>query len=246
MLRICTILTYLLAAVFIASCESRFIEPDPAESGFVYYPLGVNSYWIYDVSSIRHTLIDGIDTNRFQVKEVIKDTFSDIAGNLNYRLELYTKAGDQSEWPSMPDSAWTIRHSNSQLIRTESNIPYVVVLSRVENLKSWNRNAWNTLEPQLNYIVDLNNPLEINGIRFDNTVKVVQSGYMDEGGFVEVDSNRIFYKHNFERFASGIGMVDQVKINIKYAQEDGMPVYPPQVDAGSTEYYKILIDYGKE
>jgi hypothetical protein len=246
MLRICTILRCLLAAVFIASCESRFIEPDPVESGFVYYPLEVNSYWIYDVSSIRHTLIDGIDTSRFQVKEVIKDTFSDIAGNLNYRLELYTRASDQSVWPSMPDSVWTIRQNNSQLVRTESNIPYVVILSRVESMKSWNRNAWNSLEPQINYIVGLGKSLEINGRQFDNTVKVVQSGYMDEGGFVEVDSNRIFYKHSFDRFASDIGMVDQVKIDIKYAQKDGMPVYPPQVDAGSTEYYKILIDYGKE
>lgn len=246
MLRYYTIIVSLLSMVFLISCERSYLEPDPEEDGFQYYPLEIKNYWVYDVTRIEHTMMDGVDTSRFQVKEVVADTFYDISGELNYRLEIYSRPLAGESWPTIPDSVWTVRYNNKQqLVRTENNIPYVVMLSRISNLMSWNRNAWNTLEKEESFITNLPKPMEVNGKNYEKTLKVVQDGYMDQGKLVEADSNIIYYRRQYEHYAYKVGVIDQVDIDIKYAQRNGMPVFPPQVDAGSKEYYKKLVDYGK-
>jgi hypothetical protein len=116
-----------------------------AALGKEYFPLSINKTIVYDVDSVIYdpqpdkTVI--IDTTFWQVREVMKDTFRDLSGILNYRVERYHRRKGAINWDISQVNTMAV--TNQYALRNEQNLRYIK-LPLVFGLKtSWDGNIYN-------------------------------------------------------------------------------------------------------
>ncbi|MES2732917.1 MAG: hypothetical protein V4714_14275, partial [Bacteroidota bacterium] len=118
---ISAIVFVLLGLPIIFTACSKLVEVSPSLVGYDYMPLEIGHYTLYDLTDVNYTLSGGGTpvTKHYQVKEVVRDTFSDLAGQKSFRIERFSrlKAGDSWEL----DSVWTARQTASNVVRVENN-----------------------------------------------------------------------------------------------------------------------------
>ena len=142
---------YLSSLAFLFGCASDENSMNPVFDetlGTEYYPLAVGRYAIYDVEDIRYTVRDGIDTNRYQLRERVADTWSGAGGEIIYSLERYTRDSPENDWQL--DSVWTARKSERAVVVVENNVAYTKLVFPFRDALEWNGNALNS-RPELRY-----------------------------------------------------------------------------------------------
>ncbi len=113
-----------------------------------YYPLTVGRYSVYDVEDIRYTARDGIDTNQYQLRERVADSWPGAGGEIIYSLERYTRNLPENDWQL--DSVWTARKNEQQVVVVENNVAFTKLVFPFSDALEWNGNALNT-RPKLRY-----------------------------------------------------------------------------------------------
>jgi hypothetical protein len=68
-------------------CESENIAPQDTRLGIEYFPLTVGNYSVYWVEDIHYAFGKDPDTSRYQLKEVVADSFPGEGSEIVYRLE---------------------------------------------------------------------------------------------------------------------------------------------------------------
>ncbi|MBL7815333.1 MAG: hypothetical protein JNL70_09990 [Saprospiraceae bacterium] len=99
--------------------------PDLAKE---YYPLQIGKTLIYNIDTILYDPQPGglvkIDTFRWQVKEVFKDTFKDLLGLVTYRIERSERAlGDTRDF--VIKKIFTAALTDNEAVRTEDNLKFI-------------------------------------------------------------------------------------------------------------------------
>ena len=112
-----------LFTLFGLSCTPETtLEPREVDWGYEYYPLQLGLSWTYEVDSVYY-LSDGEvgfrDTVSVRLREVLADTFTDLSGVRQYRLERYIRAGADSTWVFAGVAAMS--RTKRQAIRQEGN-----------------------------------------------------------------------------------------------------------------------------
>jgi len=199
----------LMFMVFICLVQSCTTKKDDLtlDYHYAYYPLTIGHYVTYNVDSIlyRYNNPNYIrDTVKFQLKEVVADTFYDNKNELNYRLELYRRPDTISGWSIW--KVWYVKSTATTLQKIEDDIRFIKLVFPPNENETWNGNLYvptttifDLFKNWTYQYKNLHEPLQLNGFNFDSTVTVNQVD----------DENVIEKKLRKEIYAKGVGLVYQ-------------------------------------
>ena len=185
-----------------------------AALGNDYFPLSINKTIVYDVDSVIYdpqpnkTVI--IDTNYWQIKEVMKDTFTDLTGILNYRVEQYHRRKGAIDWEITQVNTMAV--TDQFALRNEQNLRYIK-LPLVFGLRTtWNGNVYN--DPSVKFIVAGETILPFSKkwtyqiMSFGESEKIGDKTYSDVLTIQAQTPNNLNEKRSIiEKYAKDIGLV---------------------------------------
>ena len=221
----------LIFASAIASCSTNSLEPETVDLGTEFFPLETGQYVDYQVENIQFTLINDPDTNRYQIRELIADTFTDINGDPAFRLERFRRANASAVWQL--DSVWVAKRSLSQAIVVQSNLPLIKLTFPLEEVKPWDGNILNGLDKDLYEITNLNKAFTIDNFNFTKTLKVIQSN----------DSSLVSMDRRNEIYAENVGLIYKDSIVVTFCTES-FDCFT-QIESGRKST-QAVIGYGKQ
>ncbi|MCS6933788.1 MAG: hypothetical protein NZM35_01380 [Chitinophagales bacterium] len=148
-----------------------------------YYPIKPGSYITYQVDSVTYRYIEGglpqRDTVRYQLKEMVSDTFYDNQNDLNYRLEIFKRYSPNEPWAIW--KVWSIKEKGNQIQKDEDELRFIKMVFPLKNGVKWKGNLYipDTGPYRLfrNWEYTYNNahqPHTVGSFTFDSTVTVLQ------------------------------------------------------------------------
>ena len=199
----------------LSSCGKNETETLP-DLAMDYFPLQIGKALIYDIDTIQFDPQPNapvkIDTFRWQVKETFVDTFRDITGQLNYKVE-------RSERPRGSAGSFEVRKiftsalTTNEALRTEDNLKFVKMPRFLNEKTTWDGNVY----------CDQSLIIEVAGERIGLFSKkwnyeVLTIGKPEKVGtkdFTDVitiraqSDTRILTekRYNLEKYAKGVGLV---------------------------------------
>ncbi|RAU83334.1 hypothetical protein [Pontibacter arcticus] len=227
-------------------CKDKNEEVVPMDNGYAYYPLEVGQYRIYSITNTfyRNNIPE---TSRFQMREVVADSFQDQTNTLAYKIVRSIRTNENSDWVN--DSVMVVTKSDSRVILTKDNTKYIKLIFPVNNNVTWIGDAYNThiinedpfpknKEPYT--YSNVGEQFTIEGHTFENTATVVQGK--------PAYNNVVKYDDRKEVYAKGIGRVYRLFNRIVYcndSQGNACP-YNERYKLNGHERHEILIAHGKE
>ena len=154
--------------LFFSSCRKQkdlttapFNEQD-------FYPLAEGSYKIYAVKKDIYTLqADTFKT--YQIKEVMTEPWVDLEGKTSYKLYRYKRNDENASF--VLDSIWNVKKlEKNSVVRTENNVPFLVIDSPFLEGKTWNGNRYNIYAEEFYKIRGLGAAWG----NYSNTITIVQ------------------------------------------------------------------------
>jgi hypothetical protein len=226
-----SLFTFLGLAVLITSC-AKLAEVELGQAGYNYFPLEPGRYTLYDLTDITYSLTAPAVTEHYQIKEVVKESYTDQTGVENYRIERFIrpKAGDA--WAL--DSVWSARRSTTQALRLENNIHFVKLVFPVKEGIKWNGNVFNDRREEEYRLKSVSKPFVLDGQPFGETLTVQQSA----------DSSLVGQDKRLEVYARNIGLIYKEKVVVQYCSASDC-LGQGRIDFGTKRFQKI-IGYGNE
>ena len=121
--------------------------------GKEYYPLQIGKAVTYEVDSIIYDPISNgvvkIDTFKWQVRELLVDTFRDKSNVLNYTIERYLSPRGLQNWKI--ESVLTAALSDNHALRKENNILYIKFPTTFGAKTNWDGNIY--IDPSVKMII---------------------------------------------------------------------------------------------
>jgi hypothetical protein len=193
-----------------------------------YFELKTGKFIEYDVMEITHDENASIqhDTNYYQLKCVIEDTFTDNAGRLAFNYVRYKRTNSTEPWSQSDLWSTTVFNNKAELV--EENQRIVKLVFPVSEFTTWNANQFNT-DVKLNCSYDeLHLERTINGFSFDSTLVVEQ----------ENTRNLIEFKRKYEVYANRVGMVKKYFKDIQISNFDTLNI------KSGKEIFMTLTNFG--
>lgn len=193
-----------------------------------YYELKTGKFIEYDVMEITHDENASIqhDTNYYQLKCVIEDTFTDNAGRLAFNYVRYKRTNSTEAWVQSDLWSTTIFNNKAELV--EENQRIVKLVFPVSEFTTWNANQFNS-DLKLNCSYDeLHKSKVINGFSFDSSLVVEQ----------ENTRNLIEFKRKYEVYANRVGMVKKYYKDLQISNFDTLNI------KSGKEIFMTLTNFG--
>jgi hypothetical protein len=219
-------------AVFFTSCNTDEALLDVMPEGKAFFPLEKGRFVSYNITEKNYFLNEPTQTATYQLKEVIADSYQDLAFGTTYRIERYKRNNGRDNWTLF--NVWTVRQTHQALIKNEDNVPYVKLVFPTELYKKWNSNSFNTLGEDTYEMRDFNKTVTFAGKKYDKTLTVIQQ---NDSTLVGKDKRR-------EIYAEGIGMIYKKYDVVVYCQFDNCRG-KAQIERGNVLEMSIF-DSGKE
>ncbi len=215
-----------VSALFFFGCKKN----EEVDFHTDYYPVKKGKYIIYQVQDIVIDQgVDQYDTTNVFIKAIIGDTFIDNEGRVANRYERWFGPTASGPWTLV--DIWTTIVANNRAELVEENHRKIKLVFAPTEYKTWNANAYNTLNDQDCYYSDLHVPFSIGGYDFDSTVTVLQD---------YTTPNLIEYRNQYERYAKGVGMIQKVYVDETHHNFDTLQVEKAR------KLYMNLVSYGEE
>lgn len=227
------VLSCSIPVMLLLACESKTVDPDYSRTGYDYYPLENGIFRVYQVKEIIYNILSPPDTNYFQLKEIISDSFTDSAGEINYVIQRLKRANDNEDW--QPDSIWSTYRNNFQAVLNKNNILVLkLVFPFMEDIR-WDANSLNTKNQDDYKMTNLFAPYLLGDTNFNSTVTVIQEENLD---------SLIFFDYRLEVYAQNIGLIDKIDSRLKFCQENDC--FGLKIINEGRQYKQTLIAYGVE
>ncbi len=192
-----------LCVFYCTACQKAKFSA-PQNLGLAYYPLQLGSRTIYAVdSTVYSDFNNSITTYHFQIKDSVAQVTTNNEGHNQYRIERYKKSN--TVWEYQKTIARTIVANRAE--EFIDNRRYVRLVFPQTLNSSWNGNLYNDLEEWRHRIINLDEAIEINGLKIDSSLLVEQ---YNENNLIREDSY-------YETYAKHIGLVEK---NVKAVDKD--------------------------
>lgn len=171
----------------------------PVDLGYNYYPTVVGTFVTYQCTEIMHDdAVSLHDTVHYQLKEKITEEFVDLEGRNSLRIERYKRDSSHHQWQI--SDVWYAHRSAQFLEKIEENVKFNRLIFGVREEKEWDGNAPN-INPSWDYTYkNVDQSMNLNGIQFDSTVKIVQRD-------VPVSEIPIVHEYVEHVYARNVGLV---------------------------------------
>lgn len=196
---------------FIAFCSLTWVSctkeknADPVNLYPEFYPLSVGAVTIYDVDSTAYSNFTGGNVNyKFEIKDSVANTITDLAGQTVYRVERYRKNSSSNIWLFQE----VLTRSKSLRAAEEfiNNQRFVRLVFPPTKGTYWNGNSKNTIGEQEYVIEDDFMPLTVNTFNFDSTVTVKE---IDEFNLIREDLVLSTYAKNVGLVQKEVRAIDK-------------------------------------
>jgi len=188
----------LLSVTLLAACSKPSTEETAVDLGYNYYPLVTGDTRIYRVDSLVYDNNSGfttIDTFTYQYKEIVGNTFTDLTGKQNWKIQRYFRMHDTLPWIEANTSTTLVNELQAQ--RVDENTRFVKLVFPVEKAKIWNGNMFNARPSEDWQITAIDEQVAVGAATYNQTLQVVQK---NEINFIEEIVR-------YERYARNVGMV---------------------------------------
>lgn len=210
--------------------------------GEAYYPSTIGKYVIYEAdSTVYDEFTFAAKLYKYQIKEKIEESYTDIQGRPALKLVRYIKKFDSikpySAIPWTLKDVWQVNISKTNVEVVEENIRFIKLIFPVKDKISWDGNSTNTLG-QWNYIYSYTgNPENVNGINFELVTQVTQKDF----------PTLISREHYVEKYAKDVGLVYRKIVNLKLPVVTSLSVAPENIPQKSGIIYTLkVISHGTE
>lgn len=228
----CARLTAYLVLITVQwACQSGApaLSPDTAD----YFPIQTGQFTVYDVTEQRYSLTAAPVAQTYQLKETIGPAYTDVTGQLAYRLLRYRRSATGQTWQL--DSVWSVRRTATEAIRTENGLDVVkFVFPATENVQ-WNANRLNASGPDTYQLRNVGQAVGVMGLSFDNTATVIQ----------QADSTLLGQDKRREIYARDVGLVYKEVSQVQYCTATPGCLGTRQIIYGIQQTYQIR-SYGRE
>lgn len=159
-----------ICSIFLAACTKENTAP-AIDLQSEFYPLKVGAVSIYDVDSTAYSNFTNTSQNfKFQIKDTITNTFQDLSGSTNYRIERFKRLTTSSPW------VFQLVFTRSKSLRAAeefiNNQTFIRLIFPPNKGSAWNGNSKNTIGEQEFIIEEEISALSLNSLNFDSTVVV--------------------------------------------------------------------------
>lgn len=234
------LLLLVVLAGFLAGCENKYKDPDPAAMGYDYYPLEIGDYRIYNVTDIRFRSNVG-DTNRFQLRERVDTSFYDQTGQLVYKVIRSVRPNENRSW--VDDSVLVVSKTNSMVLLTQDNSRFVKMVFPVKEGNKWQVDAYNDRlgtndEKEYYTFRNVGESYEVNAIVYPKTITVVQGTPFNN---VKLDDRK-------EVYAEGVGRVYRLFNRAVYCEGSEINTdcqMGVEFKQSGHERHEVLVAHGK-
>jgi hypothetical protein len=224
-------LNFLLLLLLLAGCDAD--KPQPVYSGSDYFPLETGAYQVYSVDEVRYTNGPGPQTEHYELMTRIVDSFPTNDNAWTYVIYRSKRADDSKPWEVL--DTWSARKDNMRAIMTEGNTSFVKLSFPVKDGGQWNGNEYNTLGEDAYDLKNVGQPMELNGLSFENTATVEQ----------ELNDDIIVFRdERSETYARGVGLISRTVVQLHYCTDDAC--LGQQVVEEGTEVNMKIKDYGND
>ncbi len=231
-------LLFLILAVTLIGCaEDESIETLYI-SGYSYFPLESQSYFIYEVDSIFHQNpnpgSEGIhDTAQYFLKEVIGKTFLDAEEKESYEVLRYKRDSVHHDWQLT--NVWFARLNPNNAERVEDNKRYIKMGFPITPDQRWDGNAKNVLEEWECEYDSIQVAKVYDELSFPNTVQVTQRDF----------KTAVNDEFVFEIYADGVGLVERYH-RVLFTRLNYLNDPSAENIIDGNEFNWKLIEYGEE
>lgn len=207
-------LFFSLFTVLVMSCGKNETEILP-KIGKEYYPLKIGKTITYDVDSVIYDPIQSggvkIDTFKWQIREVIVDTFRDKSNELNYIIERSQRIKGENNWQI--ESVLTAILTQHHAFRTENNIRYVKFPTVFSDKTIWDGNVY--IDPSVKMLI-AGETLEFFSKKwtyqiesYGKSEKIGEQTYENVLTVLAQSDPKILTekRYNLEKYAKGVGLV---------------------------------------
>lgn len=213
----------IILLVFFSGCKGENAE---LEMGYEYYPAEIGSWISYEVDSVMHFVEDFADTVRYEIKEVVTESFIDDAGRPARRLERFYRNNDSEDWRIK--DVWQVVITSVKVEKVEENERFVRLVFPVSEGKLWDGNALNTRAIWDYEIAAVGQPVMSGEFLFEEAATVNQEGAL----------NLIEQEFGVEYYAKNIGLVfrheTMIKTDVNYLTNPT----PANIQSGYELWYR--------
>jgi hypothetical protein len=175
------------ALLILAGCKQDKDNTTLSPYYYDYAPVNVGHTVIYDVDSVRFNYLLGdsqqVDTFHYQLKVLVQDTFYDVNGKVNYRMETYKRI--DTTQPFVIDHAWYCLETRNTFEIVEFDLHFIKLVFPPIRGANWQGNSYlpandtvaDTYQPYAGWtytFTSVNVPAIVNGMRFDSTAIVTE------------------------------------------------------------------------
>jgi hypothetical protein len=172
----------------VVACK-RVEEPTPL--GTSYFPIEMDKYRIYTMDSIWwDAFTEKSDTLNYFIRETVSDSFIDNVGRLAYKVKVEKRFDSTESWEFSHNVTEVL--TNFEAERLEFNYRMVKLSLPVKERKTWDENAFNILDEQINKYLDTDESYEVHNTMYDSTIRVLQGDEKDP--FFEFFAEEIYAK----------------------------------------------------
>lgn len=201
------ILLFAGLALIFSSCHKDSVIT--IDNGYAYFPDKAGHYVIYDVDSIIHNdFTKTVDTFKYQLKEYIESVFYDNSGRPTLRIERYKRTfknairDTTASW--ILNNVLAANRTVSTAERIEDNQRFIKLIFPVNQKRTWNGNAYNTMNEWTYQYTSVDAPLTLGSLTFDSTLTVKQIDF----------ENLVNKKYYIEKYAKNIGLVYKEVVDV--------------------------------
>ena len=205
-----------------------------------YIPLRKGWFQIYDVEETRYQL-GNPETNRYQLKAVVADSFPNAEGNYTYVVHLSKKSAGSDEW--LANATHSVRINTKEAVVSEGSTAYVVLSFPVVQGISWNGNAYNdVINPNTNTGLDVYT-VESAGVQVVNSKE-----FLDCVSVQQEDNNEtiVFKDQRREVYARNVGLILKETTQLHYCNDEDRNCIGQEIIDEGIIYKQQILSYGVE
>ncbi len=198
----------ILPALFLTGCETSYIEPDPDQLGYDFYPLNHGITREYIINETQY-MFNIPDTSVYYLRQEVVDSIVNQEGGYSYIIARSVRYSENEEW--IADSIRKKIEKKIKFVReTESNVPIVTLIFPVEDNRQWDCNAFNTEDALFCSLENTYHEYEMDDTTYMETVTVIKHH----------ESDLIYnYKEEFEVYAKNIGLIYREITDLKFSTD---------------------------
>ncbi len=239
--------SFSIAILYHISCTKNQTENLP-NIGQNYFPLQIGRTLTYDVDSIIYDPQPNksvkIDTQRWQFREVTKDTFRDNTNLLTYRIEFSQRRRSTTAWQIAKTVSEAI--STDQILRGEDNQRYIKLPLAFTEKTTWNGHIYNDVNAIFNIADETLLPFSKKWAHrietYQKSEKIGTKTYDDVLTIIgqTTVSSLIEKRYMLEKYAKNVGLVYREWHILDTQKTDGNIAWEKRAEKGVIVVHRII------